>query len=169
MRSCRTLPNPRRRKRGQHELLNHDCWKQIRRWLQKQSDLLLHKLIGWLRKQRDNGQYADHEPDVAGHGHASKKDGHRHRARYSAHTSGTPSNEMCERIRFSIVPFGPELRAEVNSLVPLNDSASAVVNVMLAGAEQHGQGSSRKTASVTLYARVLIRREDIGRFLPGLV
>jgi hypothetical protein len=76
---------------------------------------------------------------------------------------------MRERIRFSMVPFGRELRAEVNYLVPLNDSASAGVTVMLAGAEQHGRGSSQKTAGAMLYAAVLIRREDVGRFLPRQV
>lgn len=41
-----------RRKRGRHKLLGDDCRDQIRRWLQKQPDLMLQELIGRLRASK---------------------------------------------------------------------------------------------------------------------
>ena len=40
-------------------------------------------------------------------------------------------NEMRERMKFSMVPLGRELRAEVNYFVPLHDAASVGVTLML--------------------------------------
>jgi transposase len=39
----------RRRKCGRHELLDDDCRKQLRQWLQQQPDLTLQELVGRLQ------------------------------------------------------------------------------------------------------------------------